>query len=365
MNVALWAEIRRLAEIEKLSGRAIARRLHCSRHTVAAALELDQPPARRGLAPRQPPGSVHGQDRCPAGQVSRPLGRAHPRGDRPWPRGLYRQRDRRSPLPADQSVPHAGVSTRKSTTSRPRRCKSIGASAAACKSATTTRKVSVFVAVLCYSRLMFIEFTLSQRKAEFYRSLVQRPRVLRRQSPRRDLRQPEGGRAQRLGPRRLFPSRVPGIVRLLLHAADRLRTPRPGIERDRRGRRALRQAQRPGGTGRGTDPLRGLPGLGALLARPGGQRADARDDPRAADRSLSSTSARCCARCRRSPSTPTKSCRPSSLPMHASSSTAIATRRRRSWCAGPSRFAPTVMSSACCTKARWWPSMSAATSADS
>src|SRR5271168_345123 len=37
---------------------------------------------------------------------------------------------------------------------------------------TTTRKVSVFVAVLCYSRLMFIEFTLSQHKAEFYRSLV-------------------------------------------------------------------------------------------------------------------------------------------------------------------------------------------------
>jgi hypothetical protein len=37
---------------------------------------------------------------------------------------------------------------------------------------TTTRKVSVFVAVLCYSRLMFIEFTLSQRKAEFYRGIV-------------------------------------------------------------------------------------------------------------------------------------------------------------------------------------------------
>ncbi len=30
----------------------------------------------------------------------------------------------------------------------------------------------MFVAVLCYSRLMFIEFTLSQRKAEFYRGLV-------------------------------------------------------------------------------------------------------------------------------------------------------------------------------------------------
>ena len=37
---------------------------------------------------------------------------------------------------------------------------------------STKRKVSVFVAVLCYSRLLFIEFTLSQRKAEFYRGLV-------------------------------------------------------------------------------------------------------------------------------------------------------------------------------------------------
>ena len=36
----------------------------------------------------------------------------------------------------------------------------------------TRRKVSVFVAVLCYSRLTFIEFTLSQRKAEFYRGVV-------------------------------------------------------------------------------------------------------------------------------------------------------------------------------------------------
>ncbi len=37
---------------------------------------------------------------------------------------------------------------------------------------STQRKVSVFVAVLCYSRLLYIEFTLSQRKAEFYRALV-------------------------------------------------------------------------------------------------------------------------------------------------------------------------------------------------
>jgi transposase len=37
---------------------------------------------------------------------------------------------------------------------------------------STPRKVSVFVAVLCYSRLLYIEFALSQRKAEFYRCLV-------------------------------------------------------------------------------------------------------------------------------------------------------------------------------------------------
>ena len=40
------------------------------------------------------------------------------------------------------------------------------------KIGSTTRKISVLVAVLCYSRLCYIEFCLSQRKAEFYRSLV-------------------------------------------------------------------------------------------------------------------------------------------------------------------------------------------------
>ena len=44
MKVGLWAEIRRLAEIEKLSARVISRRLHCSWRTVALALELEQPP---------------------------------------------------------------------------------------------------------------------------------------------------------------------------------------------------------------------------------------------------------------------------------------------------------------------------------
>ena len=35
----------------------------------------------------------------------------------------------------------------------------------------TTRRVSMFVAVLCYSRLCYIEFSLSQRKADFCRGV--------------------------------------------------------------------------------------------------------------------------------------------------------------------------------------------------
>ena len=82
MNVALWAEIRRLAEIDKLSGRAIAQRLHCSRHTVAAALKLPAAAGTdRGTA-CQSARSLPRADQGAAGQVSRPVGRAHPRGDR-------------------------------------------------------------------------------------------------------------------------------------------------------------------------------------------------------------------------------------------------------------------------------------------
>jgi transposase len=171
MKVGLWAEIRRLAEIEKLSGWAIARRLHCSRHTVAAALHLDQPPARQ-VRPRASLLDAHRAKidvlvakypdlsavriheeiaRGPDGyQGSTTVIRRYLRATRPA-RGRVYQEVHYEPAQAMQidwgecgRVP-------------------VGA---------TTRKVSVFVAVLCYSRLTFIEFALSQRKAEFYRSLV-------------------------------------------------------------------------------------------------------------------------------------------------------------------------------------------------
>ena len=46
MNVGLWAEIRRLTEVEKLSRNAIARRLHCCTKTVSKALEMKEPPTQ-------------------------------------------------------------------------------------------------------------------------------------------------------------------------------------------------------------------------------------------------------------------------------------------------------------------------------
>lgn len=175
MNVALWAEIRRLAEIEKLSARAIARRLHCSRHTVAAAVAMPQPPSReraRGssrraslldpyldqindLLARYPELSavrIHEEiARGPSGyRGSVIVLRRYLRKIRPA-RGRVYQEVHYAPAQAMQV--DWGECGRVQVGS-------------------TTRKVSVLVAVLCYSRLTYIEFTLSQRKAEFYRSVV-------------------------------------------------------------------------------------------------------------------------------------------------------------------------------------------------
>jgi transposase len=171
MNVGLWAEIRRLAEFEKLSARVISRRLRCSWRTVARALSREQPPARRVschaslLDPHK--AKIHALlTRCPELSAVRiheeiargPDGytgsvitvRRYVRSIRPA-RGRVYQEVHYEPAQAMQvdwgecgRVP-------------------IG---------NTTRRVSVFVAVLCHSRMIYIEFTLSQRKAEFYRSIV-------------------------------------------------------------------------------------------------------------------------------------------------------------------------------------------------
>jgi transposase len=171
VNVAVWAEIRRLAEIEKLSGWAISRRLRCSRQTVAAALKLDQPPVRRlrhtaslldpyqnkidALLAKYPDlSAVRVREeiaRAPDGYTgSASTVRRYLRRIRPARRRVYQEVHYE---PGQAMQVDWGECGRLQVGS-------------------TTRKVSVFVAVLCYSRLIYIEFTLSQRKAEFYRGLV-------------------------------------------------------------------------------------------------------------------------------------------------------------------------------------------------
>src|SRR6202140_1137162 len=171
MNVALWAEIRRLTEIEKLSGQAIARRLHCSRHTVARALALTQPPAPQGarrasvldpyldrikelLAKYPDLSAVRIREeiaRGPEGYTgSATVLRRYLRQIRPARGRVY------------QEVPYQPAQAMQVDWGECGRVQ-VG---------STMRKVSVFVAVLCYSRLVYIDFTLSQRKAEFYRGLV-------------------------------------------------------------------------------------------------------------------------------------------------------------------------------------------------
>lgn len=172
MKIALWAEVRRLAHVEKLSQRVIAEQLRCSRRTVAKALLLEQPPlpsnaAARGsiLDPHKPkiaallakhPGLSavrileeirKGPDGY-RGQLS--LLRRHLRQIRPSRKRVY-QEVLYEPAQAMQVDWGCCGQVR------------IG---------EATRKVSVFVAVLCYSRLCYLEFTLSQRKAEFYRALA-------------------------------------------------------------------------------------------------------------------------------------------------------------------------------------------------
>jgi transposase len=171
MNVALWAEIRRLTEIDKLSSRMIARRLHCSRHTVAAALELPQPPAR--------PTTTRASLLDPYRDQIKDLLAKHP--------DLSAVRIREEIARGPQGYTgSASVLRRYLRHVRPARgrvyqevhyqpAQAMQVDWGDCgrvQVGSTLRKVSVFVAVLCYSRLLFIEFTLSQRKAEFYRGLV-------------------------------------------------------------------------------------------------------------------------------------------------------------------------------------------------
>lgn len=169
MDVSQWAEIRRLYEVEKLSQSQIARHLGCHRRTVRRAIAQTEPPTTTPRVSILDPykstidrlikespdlSAVRICEKISQGENgyrgSVILVRRYVHTIRPAKGRVY-QEVRHEPGQAMQ-VDWGDCDT--------------------LQIENTSRKVSVFVAVLCYSRMMYIEFTLSQRKAEFYRAIA-------------------------------------------------------------------------------------------------------------------------------------------------------------------------------------------------
>lgn len=172
MKVSLWAEIRRLHEVEQLSQRAIARRLRCCHTTVRKALALEQPPSQVVSRPGaskldrfkpQIDALIARYPRLSAVRVREEIAK----GDNGYRGGITLVRDYlRAIRPARERVyqevfydPGEAVQVDWGACGR-------------LKIGGTSRRVSVLVAVLCYSRLCYIEFSLSEHKADFYRCVV-------------------------------------------------------------------------------------------------------------------------------------------------------------------------------------------------
>ncbi len=349
MRVALWAEIRRLAEIEKLSGWAISRQLHCSRHTVAAALKQDQPPTREvvrrnslldthrskidALLAKYPDLSavrIHEEiARGPDGYTGSACTiRRYLRTVRPT-RGRVYQEVHYEPAQAMQV--DWGECGRVQV-------------------GDTTRKVSVFVAVLCYSRLIYIEFTLSQRKAEFYRGIVNAldffggsPRAIIFDNLKAGVIN-GSGRAACFHPEFLA---LCGYFCLQPIACERRDPESKGIVEG-----SVRYIKHNALAGR-ADELVCFEDYLAFAPVWRDQVANVRihetTRKRPVDRFQQERSL--LAHCRRSPTTPMRSYQQSLLLMRESSSTAIVIPYHQPWHAGRSAFVPTVTRCASCTRA--------------
>ena len=157
MDVSQWAEIRRLHEVEKLSQREIARRVRCHRDTVRRALAQAEPTAASSRSSFLDPykskidqlvkefpelsavrifEEIRQGDDGYRGSVI--LVRRYVRTIRPAKGRVYQevQHDPGQAMQVDWGD-----------------CDTL-------RIENTTRKVSVFVAVLCYSRMIYIEFAL-------------------------------------------------------------------------------------------------------------------------------------------------------------------------------------------------------------
>ncbi len=176
MKVSQWAEIRRLFEIEKLSKRAIAERVGCSRKTIPRALGLEEAPSiKRYSQPRQAklepfkPRIKSILEQYPELSAVRIMEKIA-KGDGESPGYIGGITQLRVYL---QSIRSSKGRIYQDITYSPGEAIQIDwGDVGTIKIQNTVRRISVFVAVLCYSRMCYIEFTLSQRKAEFYRSLA-------------------------------------------------------------------------------------------------------------------------------------------------------------------------------------------------
>jgi transposase len=172
MKVSLWAEIRRLHEIQRLSKNAIARQLGCCHKTVSKALAMEQPPSQTvgpsrtskldGYKPRIDQ-LIAQYPNLSAVRVLEEIAK----GDHGYQGGMTLVRDYlRTVRPARgrvyQEVFYEPGEALQVDWGECHRLK-IG---------DTSRRVSVLVAVLCYSRLCYIEFSLAEKKEDFYRCIV-------------------------------------------------------------------------------------------------------------------------------------------------------------------------------------------------
>jgi transposase len=171
MKVSLWAEIRRLHEIEHLYKRAIARRLHCCNKTVAKALAMGTPPLEKAGPRTHLVDSYHSQidalvTKYPELSATRVLEEIS-KGPNGYRGSVYPVRRYLRLVRPDRGRVYQEVFY------EPGEAMQVDwGDCGRLRIGGTSRRVSAFVAVLCYSRMGFIEFSLSQRKTDFYRALV-------------------------------------------------------------------------------------------------------------------------------------------------------------------------------------------------
>lgn len=172
MKVSLWAEIRRLHEIERLSKRVIAQRLRCCHTTVTKALALEEPPSQIAKPTRTSKLDPYKKtideliDRYPCLSAVRVLEEISKGQDGYQGRITLVKDYLRTIRPARGRVYHEVFY-------EPGEAFQVDwGTCGRLQIGDTSRRVSVLVAVLCYSRLCYIEFSLSERKAEFYRCLA-------------------------------------------------------------------------------------------------------------------------------------------------------------------------------------------------